>query len=242
MPWRPVRRRTRRRPRLADRPAFRVLLALAILRRYPDSFDRAAQAFGVIAAIEMSFPRRFEPLFGRVAPCYASGLRKARVGFARDASMIPRWQDTRRSRDAAIRNDRALVGRHGHCAASIIRETYGPGNRLVDLRRLDRTGDRVRRVCAGIDVTDAFDAQQFAVCRRVSSDLIVMFAAIRVAAEMFSAVLQPANRMVYLLASQPSATSSRHRTPLYPKPPPTSGEMMRSCHARDRGTTEASLH
>ena len=98
------------------------------------------------------------------------------------------------ARDAAIGQDRALVGRHRRGTAPVHIEIVRSRQQARHLRRLERRRGRVDRIGPGIDVGDAVQGQQPSVAVRIAGDAIVMLAAIGVRAQVLAAILQPAHR------------------------------------------------
>ena len=184
----------------ADQPA--VGLGLALARAHlgqPDRRDRAAQAFGMVAAVEMLLDHVVERHLLRphhVAQAELVGL-ELRLARERIHDDLDGEADAGAG-DAAIRQDRALVGGDRGGAAAVGVEDVRPGQQVGDLRGLEPGGDRIDRVGAGIDRADAVDRQQLAVARRVAGDGVVVLAAVGVGGEMLAHVLDPAHRMIEL--------------------------------------------
>ena len=162
-----------------------------------DLFDRAAQAFGMVAAIESFFrsmPERCicsgrnhvaEPDLVGLDPYFLrNGIH---ADFHREANAGPR--------DAAIGKDGTFIGGDGGGPAAIGGKDVWPRQQICYLRCLDRRGDRIGRIGAGIDMRDAIERQQLAILRRVAGNIIMMFPTIGVRAQMLAAILQPAHRM-----------------------------------------------
>ena len=161
-----------------------------------DRGDDAAQAFGIIAAVEMFFGDVVERhLFGRdqVAQADLVGLE---VRFAGDGVEHQFHHETDAGAgDAAIRQDRRLVGGGRPGAATIRLHHVRAGQDGGDLRGFQAGGKRIGRIGAGIDRGLGIHAEQLAIGRGVGGDIVVMLAAVRVAGELFAAVLDPAHRV-----------------------------------------------
>ena len=129
---------------------------------------------------------------------------------------------------AAIGQDRALVGGGRIGPAAIGRHPVGARQDARDLRGLEARRERIGRVGAGIDGRLAVDAAQLAVAIGIDGDLVVVLAAIGAGASDARADPRSSARSWPLhSASQDRQTSSGSRIPLWPKPPPTSGETTR---------------
>ena len=163
-----------------DQPAVRFsgLLSFAD-RRDVDRFKHASHGFRVIAAVEMLFGdvlerhllRRYQiapPDLIRLQPRFHGNSVQHEFECKADAS----------SRHAAIRQNRALVGRRRIGAAAIGRHSIGARQNADDLRGFEAGRKRIRRVSSGIDGCLAIDAAQSAVAVGIDGDLVVVFATV----------------------------------------------------------------
>ena len=188
--------------READADESAVGIATLLARphlRETDGLDRTPQAFGMIAAVEMFADHVVEGhLFGTHHVSQPDFVR-LQPGFARDGvhHHFDR-QANSRSCHAPVGNDRTFVGRNGSGTAPICREDIRSWQQVGDLSRLGCGRNRIRGICARIHVSDAVDRQELAVARCITADLIVMFSAIRVGAEMLAAIFEPAHGMIDL--------------------------------------------
>ena len=163
-----------------DEPS--VGLARALARAHggePDRGDRAAQAFGVVAAVEM--------LLGDVVEGHALGrhqileahVRGLEPGLARNGIEQELHREAHAGPcHAAERQDRAFVGGDRISAAAVGREIVRPRQDARDLRRLEAGGERIGGIGARIDRRLAVDREQPALAVRVAGDDVVVLAAI----------------------------------------------------------------
>ena len=184
----------------ADEPAVGVatLLARPHLGE-TDGLDRAPQAFGMIAAVEMFADHVVERhLFGTYHISQSDFIR-LQSRFACDGvhHHFDR-QANPRSCHPPVGNDRTFVGRNGRGTAPICREDIRSWQQVGDLSRLGCRRNRIGGIRARIHVSDAVDRQQLAVARCITADVIVMLSAIRVRAEMLTAIFEPAHGMIDL--------------------------------------------
>ena len=120
-----------------------------------------------------------------------------------------------RAGDAAVGQDRRLVGGDGIGAAAVVREIVEPRQDRADLPRLQAGGERIGRVGAGIDGRLAVERQQAALGVGVGGEDVVVLAAVGVGGQALAAVLEPPQRRVRPCGvAQASATSSGSRMPL----------------------------
>jgi hypothetical protein len=118
---------------------------------------------------------------------------------------------------AAIRQDRALVGRDRKRPAAIGRHQIRPRQDAGDLRRLKARRERIGRVSAGIDGGFAIDAPQPAVAVGIDGDLVVMLAAVRAGREMLATILGPAHRMAAMHREPGKADFFRQQNSFMPE-------------------------
>ena len=186
-------------PTPISRPSGSEVFWRARISDRADGRYRTPQTFGMVAAIEMFADHVVEwHLFGadhvpqshfvRLQPDFASNGIHDHLDCQADA----------RSCDPAVGDDRTFVGRDGSRTAPICREDVRPGQQVGNLRGLGCRRNRIGGICACIDVSDAVDRQKLAVLRCVTSDLIVVFPAIGVCAEMLPAIFEPAHGMIDL--------------------------------------------
>ena len=212
-----------------DQPSVRLLRALTIThRRDVDRGDGATHGLRIIAAVEMLVGDVVERHFlgaDQVAQPDFAGLDPGLDGHGiqhdlqREADAGPRH--------AAIRQDRTFVGRHREGAAAIGRHAVGARQDARDLGGFETGGEGIGRVGAGIDGCLAVDAAQPAIAIGIDGDLVVVLPAIRARAQMLAPILDPADGQTFSIASQARQTSSGSRIPLWPNPPPMSGDTMR---------------
>ena len=100
--------------------------------------------------------------------------------------------------DAAVGQDRRLVGGHRIGAAAVVREVVEARQDGADLARLQAGRERIGRVGAGIDGRLAVERQQAAVRVGVGGEDVVMLAAVGVGGEVLAAVLDPPQRRAEL--------------------------------------------
>ena len=133
----------------------------------------------------LGLDQNFRPHFMRLDP-----------GFARDRveHEFEREADAG-SRNAAIGQDRAFVGRDRIGAAAIGGKIVRTRQDACDLRRFKASRERIRRIGAGIDGGLAIDAAQFAIAIRVAGDAVMVLAAIGAGGQMLAPILDPAHRM-----------------------------------------------
>ena len=181
----------------ADQPAVRFAALLpGPDRRKADRLDRLVQKLRVVAAVEM--------LVGDVVERHLVGTDQIcepdLVGLLAD---LPRDRVDHqlhgvadvRPRDAAIGQLRAFVGDDRGGLAAIDRNVIRARQDGADLRGLDRGGERVGRIGAGIDRRLGVERQEFSLLVGIGRDRVVMFAAVGVGGQLFAPVLKPADRM-----------------------------------------------
>ena len=180
----------------ADAAAVRLAppLPLAPLRNV-ERAHRAAQRLGVVAAVEI--------LLGDVHEGHR--VRRHQVREAHFVRLLPRLARDRvedqlereahaGARDAAVRQDRRLVGRRRPGAAAIAVHAIRPGQDRADLRRLEARRERIGRVGARVDDRLAVDREQPSVGVGVTGDVVVVLAAVGVGRQLLEPVLEPAHR------------------------------------------------
>ena len=180
----------------ADAAAIRFgrFLAFADLFQI-DRRHRAAQRFRIIAGVEMPF--------GDVVERHLLGLDEA--GKAQCGRFGPGFAGQRiechfeceahaGARNATIRQDRRLVGRHRIGAAAIVREIIQARQDAADLSRFQASRKRISGVGAGIDSCFAIERQQAAISVGIGREKVVMFAAIGAVDQIFAAVFEPFQR------------------------------------------------
>ncbi len=181
----------------ADPAPIRLALTLAGANRlHIDGFQRAGQGLRVVAAVEVLLRDVLERhLLGPHEIPLTDGLggdpRRAGDGVEDEFQ----GEAHAGAGDAAIGQDRALVGRHRPRPAAIGREIVGTGQDAGDLRRLQAGREGIGRVGAGIDGGLAVDAAQGPVPLRVGGDAVMVLAAIGVGGQVLAPVLQPADRV-----------------------------------------------
>jgi hypothetical protein len=164
-----------------------------------DRGDGAAQAFGVVAAVEVLGDDVVERHLLRphqVAQPHLMGLEASRPRHG-----IHRQLDREahaRSRDATVGQDRALVGRDRRGAAAVRAEIVRPRQQARNHAGLERGRSRIDRIGAGIDPRFALDAEEAAVGIGIRGDQIMVLAAVRVGGKMLAVILDPAHGMAEL--------------------------------------------
>jgi hypothetical protein len=176
--------------------AAAVLLARPHLGE-PDGLDRAPQALGMIAAVEMLSDHVVERHLLRANHVAQPQLVRLETRLARDR--VHDHFDGKANAgagDAAIRQGRAFVGGDRSRAAAIAGQHIGAREQVRDLRRLQCRRDRVGGIGARIHGCDAVDAKELSLARGVCGDAIVMLPAIGVGGQVLAAILDPAHGMI----------------------------------------------
>ena len=194
----------------ADAPA--VGLARLLPRAHlgeADGLDRPAQRLGVVAGIEVAL--------GDVVERHLLGPHQALeadvVGLAAELACecVERHLQREahaRAGDAAVGQDRRLVGGHRIGAAAVVREIVEARQDRGDLPRLQAGGERIGRVGAGIDGGLAVERQQAAVRVGIGGEDVVVLAAVGVGGQALAPVLDPP-----AAARRPCAWPRRARSP-----------------------------
>ena len=166
-------------------------------RRQIDRGGGAAQAFRVVAAVEMLPGDVVERHLLRADEILQAELDGVHLECTRNGVEQHLQREAHSGTcHAAIGEDRRLVGRHRPSSAPVHFEDVGTGQDARDLRRLEARRERIGGVRAGIDMRLAVDGEQSTVVRGVAGDDVVMLAAVGVGGELLSAVLDPPHRMV----------------------------------------------
>ena len=161
-----------------------------------DRGDDAAQAFGIIAAVEVFAGDVLERHRRRRHQVAQAHFVRFQSGLARDGVKRHFQREAHaRPRDAAIRQDRRLVGRRGEGAAAIRLHHIRPRQDRRHLRRFQTRRERIGRIRAGIDHRLGIDADQRAVRFGVQRDIVVVLSTVGVAGKLLAAILDPAHRM-----------------------------------------------
>ena len=175
-----------------------ALLALAHLGE-ADGLDGPAQGLGVVAGIEVALGDVVERhLLGphQALEAQLVGL-DAELARERVERHLQREAHTGAG-DAAVGQDRRLVGGDRVGPAAVVREIVEAGQDRAHLSRLQAGGERIGRVGAGIDGGLAVERQQAAVGVGVGREDVVVLAAVGVGGEAFAAVLDPPERRAEL--------------------------------------------
>ncbi len=102
------------------------------------------------------------------------------------------------ARDAAVRQDRRLVGRDRIGAAAIMREVVEAGQDAADLSGLETGRERIGGIGSGIDRRLAVEPEQAAVAIGIGGEAVMVLAAVGAGGEALAPVLDPAQRMAEL--------------------------------------------
>ena len=201
---------------MPKQPAVGLAAPLALAQRIAaDRVDRLLQGLRIIAGIEMALGDVVERHLLRPHQAAHAQLRglDAEVARERVERHLEREADAG-ARDAAIGQDRRLVGRDRIGAAAIMRKIVEARKDAADLPGLEAGRERIGGIGAGIDRRLAVEPEEAAVVVGVSGQPVMVLAAVGAGGEAFAPVLDPAQRMAELSAAQASATSSPSRTPL----------------------------
>ena len=172
------------------------LLPLAYCRQV-DRGGGAAQAFGIVAAVEVLSGDVVERHLLRADEVLQAKLDGVHLERTRNGieQHFQREAHTR-TRHSTIGEDRWLVGRHRPGSAPVAFQSVGAGQDARDLRRFEARREWIGGVRTGIDVRFAVDGEQGAVGSGVAGDDIVVLAAVRIGDELLAAVLDPPHWMV----------------------------------------------
>jgi len=183
-----------------------------------DGADRPAQAFGVVAGIEV--------LLGHVVERHLLGTHQilepdlvrlqAELAGQRIDGQFHGKTDAG-ARHAAVRQDRRLVGRNRVGLAAVVREVVDAGQDARDLRRFQARREGIRGIGAGIDGRLAVDRQQPAVAVGVGGDHVMVLPAVGRRRQVLAPVLEPAQRPADLARRPAEADFLGQENPLVAK-------------------------
>ena len=183
----------------ADTVAVGLAPPLALAHRVEaDGVDGTAQSFGVIAGVEMAL--------GDVVKRHLLGADQAleaqRIGLCPKLAGQRIERDLQREAhsragDAAVGQDRRLVGGDRIGAAAVVREVVEARQDRGDLAGLETGREGIGRVGAGIDGGLAVERQQAAVGVGVGGEEVVVLATVGVGGQALAPVLDPTQRRAH---------------------------------------------
>jgi hypothetical protein len=159
----------------------------------------ALEGLRIVAGIEVSLGDVVERHLLRPHQAAHAQLRglDAKVARQRVEGHLERKADAG-ARDAAIGQNRRLVGCDGIRAAVIVREVVEAGENAADLPRFEARRERVSGIGTGVDRCLAVEPEQAAVAVCVGGQAVMVLAAVRARGEVLAPILYPAQRMAEL--------------------------------------------